>query len=139
MTEPVTFDLGGLEATSVEVAVDPSWTAMCPFNTDPFVVLVTDSEEPPTRNHGLWLGGRAHMGFVDVGDEAVVIWVDGADGQPFDDMMALTQPVIESIRFEDLSRPNDHRRSRSRKPRDGARTHGLHHAGSPTVPARSWA
>jgi hypothetical protein len=40
------------------------------------------------------------MGFVDIDDEAVIIWVDGADGQAFDDMMALAQPVIESIRFE---------------------------------------
>ena len=100
VTEPVTFDLGGLEATSVEVAVDCHGPRCARSDTDPFVVLVTDSEEPPTRNHGLWLGGRAHMGFVDVGDEAVVIWVDGADGEPFDDMMALAQPVIESLRFE---------------------------------------
>jgi len=101
VSEPVTVDLGGRPATSVEVTVKGSWTTMCPFNTDPFVLLVTDSEEPPTRNHGVWLGGRAYMGFVDVGEEAVIIWVDGADGQPFNDMVALAQPVIESIRFED--------------------------------------
>jgi len=101
VSAPVTADLGGRTLTSVSLTVKPTWTAMCEGNTEPVVLLVTDSETPPTRSHLHGPGDPAWMGFVDVGDEAVVSWVDTVPGVPYADMQALVQPVISSIRFAD--------------------------------------
>jgi hypothetical protein len=103
VTEPTTTDLGGRTLTSVEVTVKPTWTALCFDNTSPAVLLVTDTEDPPTRGKLVAADGQGYLGFVDVGGETVVIWVDGAKGAPFADMLALAKPVIESIRFTDTA------------------------------------
>jgi hypothetical protein len=101
VSEPTTTDLGGRTLTSVEVTVQPTWTAVCEGNSDPAVLLVTDTEDPPTRSHLHGPGDPAYMGFIDIGDEAVVIWVDTVPGVSYAGMQALVQPVIESIRFTD--------------------------------------
>ncbi len=97
VTAPVTSDLGGRTLTSVRVSVLPTWAGRCPDNTDPALPLVTDTEDPPTRSH--LASGEVFMGFVDVGDEAIVIWVDASGGVSLDAMLALAQPVIDSLRF----------------------------------------
>lgn len=95
VTAPTTTDLGGRTLTSVMVSVKPTWTKVCPDNTDPVVLVVTDTEDPPTRRR--YAGGS--MGFVDVGEEAVVIVVDASGGVTMDQMLTRATPVIESIRF----------------------------------------
>jgi hypothetical protein len=67
------------------------------------VLLVTDTEDPPTRGKLVTADGQGYLGFIDVGGETVVIWVDGTQGAPFADMLALAKPVIESIRFSDAA------------------------------------
>jgi hypothetical protein len=92
---PDVFEVSGHPATRVEIRTTAAFTAMCPFNTDPFPVLVTDTLTPPTRHHG---GAPASMTFVDFGDDSIVIWNDGGDvGLPV--MMPLALPVIRSISF----------------------------------------
>jgi len=95
VTKRETFSLGAHAATRVEVATKPTFTAMCPLNTDPFAVIVTDTENPPTRAHG---GAEASMTLVDFGDDAVVIWNDRGDGT-LQGMLRVSLPVVESIRF----------------------------------------
>lgn len=96
-----TFQLGTHAATRVEVKTKSSFGVLCEGNTDPFAVIVTDTEIPPTRNHG---GGGtttfASMTFVDFGDDAIVIWNDGGD-VPLHEMVDLSLPVIQSFRFDD--------------------------------------
>jgi hypothetical protein len=99
VTEPTTTDLGGRTLTSVQVAVKPTWTAMCDGNTSPIALLVTDTEVPPTRVKFASVDGPVYMGFVDIGGEAIVVFIDAGDGTPLADMLELAQPVIESIRF----------------------------------------
>ena len=94
VTTPETFSLGSHAATRVEVKPKATFAGMCPFNTDPFAVLVTDTETPPTRAHG----GAGSMTLVDFGDDAIVIWNDGGDGTT-EHMVELSLPVIKSIRF----------------------------------------
>jgi hypothetical protein len=103
VTEPTTTDLGGRTLTSVQVTAKPTWTALCFDNTSPAVLLVTDTEDPPTRGKLVAVDGQGYLGFVDVGGETVVIWVDGTKGAPFAHMLALAMPVIESIRFTDAA------------------------------------
>lgn len=93
VTKKETFQLGSHAATRVEVTTKPTFTAMCPFNTDPFAVIVTDTENPPTRAHGG--RGPVSMTFVDFGDDAIVIWIETADH-----MVELSSPVVESIQFQ---------------------------------------
>ena len=90
-----TFQLGSHAATRVEVMGKPEFGSMCPDNTDPFVVLVTDTEIPPTRHHSA--GGS--MTLVDFGDDAVVIWNDGGDVS-LERMLELSLPIIHTIRFD---------------------------------------
>ena len=91
-----TFKLGTHAATRVDVKAKSSFDVICEGNTDPFAVLVTDTEIPPTRHHGA--GGT--ITFVDFGDDAILIWNDGYDvsGQPMGDA---SLPVIKTIRFDD--------------------------------------
>jgi hypothetical protein len=89
------FYLGTHAATRVEVKAKPTFNVICEGNTDPFAVLVTDTEIPPTRHHGA--GGS--MTLVDFGDDAVVIWNDGGDVS-MERMVELSLPVIHSINFQ---------------------------------------
>jgi hypothetical protein len=91
VSKPETFQLGQHAATRVKVGPKPTFKEMCPFNSDPFAVIVTDTENPPTRHHG----GGGSMTFVDFGDDAIVIW---NDGQFMVDTVSL--PVIKSIQFQ---------------------------------------
>lgn len=91
-----TFQIGTHAATRVEVKVKPTFNVICAGNTDPFAVIVTDTEIPPTRHHG----GGGSMTFVDFGDDAIVIWNDGGDVS-LEEMLDLSLPVIRSIRFDD--------------------------------------
>jgi len=95
VTPAETFMLGNHAATRVEVSARSTFKAMCPFNSDPFAVIVTDTETPPTRHHG----GAGSMTFVDFGNDAVVIWNDAGDGTRAD-VLERFQPVILSIRFD---------------------------------------
>ncbi len=101
VTKRETFDLGGRAATRVEIATKGTFKMLCPDNTDPFAVIVTDTFDPPTRAHG---GGRsdsiafASMTLIDFGDDAIVIWNDGGD-VALARMVELAVPVIRSIRF----------------------------------------
>jgi hypothetical protein len=92
VTEIETFDLGSHPATRVKVSTKPGFAAVCPFNSDPFAVIVTDTEIPPTRHHG---GTGAWLTFVDFGTDSVLIWNDGLR------MPELALPVIKSMRFDD--------------------------------------
>jgi hypothetical protein len=96
VTTRETFSLGSHAATRVEVKPKATFAAICPFSTGPFAVLVTDTENPPTRHHGG--DGLMSMTFVDFGDDAIVIWNDGGDGTT-EHMLELSLPVIKSIRF----------------------------------------
>jgi hypothetical protein len=100
VTTQESFKLGTRAATRVELKVKGTFKVICEGNTDPFAVIVTDTEIPPTRNHG---GGGpmtfASMTLVDFGDDAIVIWNDGGDVS-LQQMVGLSLPVIESMRFD---------------------------------------
>jgi hypothetical protein len=94
--------IGGHPATWVDVALAPTWTAICPGDSRPSASLLVRSDDP----HNGWGFGlsdkeRARIIVVDLGSgETGLVVVDSSDPTRFDQLATDAMPIIESFTFK---------------------------------------
>jgi hypothetical protein len=96
---PTPVTVGGYEAMSVSVRVDPTWTETCPEGIAPTVMLVTDSGTSPDRT--TWIDDqRTTLTILDVAGETVIIRTESAPSASAEAADNETvRPLIESMQF----------------------------------------
>ena len=99
-SDPVPVDLpGGGEknAVSIDVAVAPDWTTLCPATSDPEVVLIAHRGEPAAA-YGVRASQRLRLIIAEVGDQVVVTEMYGPRApEAFATAVAGAQGVINTF------------------------------------------
>lgn len=93
-TEPNPITIDGRSGQSLDISLDPSWTATCEGESEPLLTYL---------NPGLAVGEgqRARLILLDLGDSDVVaIGVWTRDQAAFDAFIPEAMQVVESFRFE---------------------------------------
>jgi hypothetical protein len=102
-TEPVSIDLGGLQAQQVEVALDPGWTATCPQHAGPHVSFLTQLVNGTPSEYGLGNNERVLVTVVDVGSldkrTIVILSYGPVDAASFASSTQAVRTIIASFRF----------------------------------------
>ncbi len=104
-TDRGTLDIGGRTGSMIDIAIDPAWTAACPWSGDaPFRSLIGWADLP--SGSGVWgtgAGARQRVVLLDAAPARVVsIWLD-TTGDRFGDLVAKAMPIVMSMRFGDPS------------------------------------
>ena len=97
----VPAEVDGFKGQTIDFSLASTWDKRCPSDTDPFVLLLTDTGQPPGRTLGYHGDERVRWIILDVRGTTVIIEattpiVGGAD---FATQIAAAQPVIDSIKF----------------------------------------
>lgn len=96
---PVAVDVGGSPAMAVDIVVREEWTSSCFGARVPVVRYATDLYWP-FDGWGIAAGERRRLIPVDAPDGRVVlIEIDANTAAPFDEFVAASMPIIESIDF----------------------------------------
>ena len=93
--------IGGLDGRSVDLEVDASWTATCPYSGgSPMVSTVTDLNPDPGLDWNIPAGAKARYIFLDLSDgRALLIKVEAATKAEFDVYIDESMTVIQSFQF----------------------------------------
>ena len=99
-TEPEAVTIGGLSGYRVDVSMDPSWTATCPFSAgQPSRGLFTDSSGGDFH-WGLGPETRQRNYLLDSADgRALLIDIEAQGDATFDDLVDEATQVVESMVF----------------------------------------
>ena len=101
---PTTADpisIGGLDGRTVDLEVDASWTATCPYsNGTPMVSTVTDIDTEPGLDWNIPAGSKARYILLDLGEgRALLIKVEAGTKAEFDAYIDEAMTVIQSFQF----------------------------------------
>ena len=98
---PVPADVDGFKGQSIDFSLASTWDKRCPSDTDPFVLLLTDTGQPPGRTLGYHADERVRWIILDVRGTTVIIEATApiVGGTDFPTQVAAAQPVIDSIKF----------------------------------------
>jgi hypothetical protein len=95
-TEPAPITIGGHAGQSMDVRLDPAWTATCEGDRDKSPVVTYLNPGIAVRG-----GQTERLILLDLGDgDVVAIGVWARDQTAFDDFVPEAMPVIESFQFE---------------------------------------
>ena len=98
---PVPAEVDGFKGQTIDFNVASTWDKLCPSDSDPFVLLLTDTGQPPGRALGYHADERVRWTILDVRGTTVIIEATApiVGGTDFATAVAAAQPVIDSIKF----------------------------------------
>ena len=98
---PVPAEVDGFKGQTIDFNVASTWDKLCPSDSDPFVLLLTDTGQPPGRALGYHGDERVRWIILDVRGTTVIIEATApiVGGTDFATAVAAAQPVIDSIKF----------------------------------------
>lgn len=105
-TTPKPITVGGLQGQWFDVQVAKGWTQDCPFTPDlPGVTLFLDAGvDGEPAFWGISEGERERFIVLDDGAGSnVIVMIDSTAGKTFDQLVEVSQPVIDSMRFAGTS------------------------------------
>lgn len=99
VSQPALATIGGLSATSIDIAIAPTWTQSCPFaNGLPTVPLLFGAAQQLR-----WVvagSERLRLHLVDVpGQGTVIVDLDSFDGTGFAGLLSTAAPIVKSLSF----------------------------------------
>ena len=99
VSAPRIVTVGGLRGTEIDVAIEPGWTASCPFAGGAPTVPLFVSADRELR----WViagSERLRLDLLDVpGGGTVVVDVDAFDGALWEPLLADATPIVQSLVF----------------------------------------
>ena len=99
---PKAITIDGHPGQWLDVGVSPSWKTVCPGETQPIAVFLTESGAGDAADtFGLTAGDRARLIFLDLGGgDLGMVTIYSTDTARFDGLAAQAMPIIQSFHFE---------------------------------------
>jgi len=101
-TSPIEVSVGGLDGWRLDLAMEPSWTASCPFsNGEPFRALFTNADPGEGFHWGLRRATHMRLYVLDLGDgRALVIDIESPDTETHAAVLDEATAIVESFGFK---------------------------------------
>jgi hypothetical protein len=101
VTSPTAITIGGYAGRWVDASLAPTWKGTCPGSKDPASVFLTKASGGADGwSWGILGKERQRLILLDLGGgDVLLIDIDSTDPAVFDDLVAQSMPIVQSLSF----------------------------------------